>query len=623
VIRDKPLLSEVTLTVIQDDLTFLIVDIGEVITKAILIEKSDNRHKVKDLGKTSTTVELPHLDVTIGVVNVIQEIEKATGHRLLSQGEIITPKGKDGAGVDLFLCTSSTGGGLQMIVSGVMSTITAESARRAVLGAGALLLDIFSIDDERMPYEKIERVRRLKPDIFLLAGGTDGGQVNQVVGSAELVARADPKPRFGAEFKLPIIYAGNIDARIGVKKALENGFALKMVENIRPSIEVENLGPAREAIYDDFMEHVIIHQPGYDKLAKWTKIPIMPTQAAIGEMIHTIAKHYDQEVLGVDVEEATIDTYSVFKGVFNRSLDANFGMGYGICNILKQAGVERILQWIPFEIEENELRNIIANRMVHMQDTAETAKDLLIEQAVAREGMRLALENHKNLAVRLRGLHRQVRSVDEHLFPRPETRTLVNMMDLDLLIGMGMLTRAKPEQAALMLIDAFQPEGITELTIDKMGILPHIAMLQRIDQNAAIEVLEDEGLLRLGTCIAPKGVADEGEEVLRIRMKSSDENVIEKDITFGELEVIPLENGKQAEIEILLARKSFDVGKGEGKSLTAIVKGGPVGLIIDARGRPISIPKDKEKRLTKLAEWGKALSALPEDLGIVQSVKRE
>ena len=607
----------------RDDLISLIVDVGEVITEAILIEKSNNRYKVKDFKKTFTTVEPPHLDVTIGVLNAVREIEKATDRRLLSHGEIITRKEKDGAGVDLFLCTSSTGGGLQMCVSGLIRTMTAESARRAALGAGALLLDIFSIDDERMSYEKVEQIRRLRPDIFLLAGGTDGGQIDLVVGTAELIARADPKPRFGADFKLPIIYAGNVDARMGVEKALETGFALKMVENIRPTLEVENLGPAREVIYDDFMEHVIIHQPGYEKIAKWTKIPVMPTQAAMGEMIYSIANHYKKEVIGIDVEEATIDTYSVFKGVFNRSLDANFGMGYGICNILKQVGVERILRWIPFEIGENELRNIIANRMVRMLDTEETAKELLIEQAVAREGMQLAFEHHKELAVGLRGVRPPLLTFETMFEAKRTGETLVNMMDLDILIGMGMLTRAKPEQAALMLIDAFQPEGVTELAVDKIGILPQIGILHRIDQNAAIEVLEDEGLLRLGTCIAPKGVADEGEEVIKIRAKASDENVIEKDITFGDIEVIPLEDGKQAEVEIIPAGKKFDVGKGEGKSLTTIVKGGSVGLIIDARGRPISIPKDKEKRLAKLTEWGKVLSALPEDLGMVQSVKME
>lgn len=595
-----------------DDLILLIVDIGEAFTKAILIEKSDNKYKVRDFKKTSTTVEPPHLDVTVGVVNVVQETEEATGRRLLSHGEIITPREKDGAGVDLFLCTSSTGGGLQMVVSGLISTLTAESARRTVLGAGAILMDIFSIDEERMDYEKIEQIRRLKPDIFLLAGGTDGGMVDQVVRSAELVARADPKPRFGAEFKLPIIYAGNVDARMGVKTALEDDFALKMVENIRPTLEVENPGPAREAIYDDFMRHVIIHQPGYEKIAKWTKIPIMPTQAAIGEIIHTIANHYNQEVIGVDVEEGTIDTYSVFKGIFNRSLDANFGMGYGICNILKQAGVERILRWIPFEIEENELRNIIANRMVRMQDTAETAKDLLIEQAVAREGMQLALEHHKELAVGLRGVRPSLPLIAERLFEAMRIgQTLVSMMDLDILIGMGMLTRAKPEQAALILIDAFQPEGITELAVDKMGILPQIGMFRRIDQQAAIEVLEDEGLFRLGTCIAPKGVANEGEEVMKVGVKALDENVIEKDITFGGLEVIPLENGKRAEVKIILAGRNFNIGRGAGKSLTAIVKGGSVGLVIDARGRPLSIPRDKEKRIAKLVEWGKVLNAYP------------
>lgn len=606
-----------------NNLTFLIIDVGESVTNGILIEKVDG-YKVRGHRATQTTVGPPYLDVTVGVITVVKEIEEKTGCSLLSNGNIITPRDGDGSGVDYFLCTSSTGGGLQMVVSGVIRTMTAESARRAVLGAGAYLMDIFSLDDDRFDFEKIEQVRRLKPDIFLLAGGTDGGQVEHVVRTAELIERADPEPRFGADFKLPIIYAGNRDAREGVTTALSDGFALKITENIRPSLEVENLGPAREAIYNDFMEHVIIHQPGYEKMAKWTQTPIIPTQAAIGEMINRMAHHYRHEVIGVDVEEATIDIYSSFKGVFNRSLNASIGLNFGACNIMKNVGVDRIFRWIPVKIEENELRNIIANKMVRIQDTPLKTEEIYIEQALAREGIRLAFEEHKELAVNLRGVarassgDRAIRT--EKISPRisrDESPSFVNMMNLDMIIGMGVLSRTNNVLSALVLIDALQPEGITQLALVSKGIFPHLGMLNRLNQDAAIEVLENYGLLRLGTCIAPKGVTGDEGEVMAIKVKTSDENIIERAITYGKLDIIPLEKGRKAEVEIIPANKNFDVGEGAGRPLNKIVNGGVIGIIIDARGRPLSIPEDEVERMTKQVEWREMFTPYVEDFRVV------
>ena len=44
-------------------------------------------------------------------------------------------------------------------------------------------------------------------------------------------------------------------------------------------------------------------------------------------------------------------------------------------------------------------------------------------------------------------------------------------------------------------------------------------------------------------------------------------------------------------------------GYGKGKSVTATVQGGTVGLIIDARGRPIAIPENDSLRAKKMREW--------------------
>ena len=115
----------------------LATDCGSTTTKAILIEKKGEEYRLIVRGEAPTTVEAPFEDVTRGVLNSVREVEELSSIKLLD-GEDIIKGVKDKEGVDLYVSTSSAGGGLQMMVAGVVLTMTAESAARAALGAGAI-----------------------------------------------------------------------------------------------------------------------------------------------------------------------------------------------------------------------------------------------------------------------------------------------------------------------------------------------------------------------------------------------------------------------------------------------------------------------------------------------------
>ncbi|MCS7258749.1 MAG: glutamate mutase L, partial [candidate division WOR-3 bacterium] len=338
--------------IVKENITrILATDCGSTTTKAILIEKQSNgEYRLKTRGEAPTTVEAPFEDVTRGVLNAIREVEELSNRTILDGEKIIKPKRSEKEGVDIYISTSSAGGGLQMMVAGVVLTMTAESAARAALGAGAIVMDVIASNDGRLPHEKIERIRNLRPDMILLSGGVDGGTVSHVVELAELIRAADPKPRFGTGYNLPVIYAGNKDARELILKILKDKTELVIVENIRPVLERENLMPARHRIHDLFMEHVMAHAPGYKKLMEWTDVPIMPTPGAVGLLIENLGKQNNIDVLGVDIGGATTDVFSVFSGIFNRTVSANLGMSYSISNVLAEAGEANIMRWIPFDI---------------------------------------------------------------------------------------------------------------------------------------------------------------------------------------------------------------------------------------------------------------------------------
>jgi uncharacterized protein (TIGR01319 family) len=585
-------------------------DCGSTTTKAILIERVGNGYRQTYRGEAPTTVEEPVADVTVGVINAATEVGELAGRRLVNdQGELIRPA-RGNEGCDIYISTSSAGGGLQMMVAGIVREMTAASAKRAALGAGAIVMDVIAANDKRLPHEQIQRIRELRPDMILVSGGTDGGNTAKVVEIAERIAPARPQPRFGKNYRMPLIYAGNQDATELVREALGDSVELFVVPNLRPVLERENLGPARDRIHDLFLEHVMAHAPGYDKLIRWADAPIMPTPGAVGDILQMIAKREGINAVGVDIGGATTDVFSVFSGTFNRTVSANLGMSYSISNVCAEAGMGNILRWVHVDMNERTLRNRVKNKMIRPTTIPQTLEALIFEQAVSREALRLAYAQHKEFATTLKGVQQQ-RTVGDLFNQEGAGQSIVDNMALDLLVASGGVLSHAPrmEQTAAMLIDAFEPEGITTLAKDSIFMMPHLGVLAQVHPQAAIEVFERDCLVYLGTCVAPKGNGSLGKPCFSFKINGSGLNEA-GDIKVGEMRKIPLEDGKTATISVEPAR-GFDCGAGPGKPIEKEIRGGTVGVILDGRGRPLRLPEDESQRRTLLTNWVKALNLYP------------
>lgn len=614
-----------------DDIKRIVAtDCGSTTTKAILIERNDaGEYRLVARGEAPTTVEKPFEDVTVGVVNSITELEEITEttvpegfkvgrrkllkdgkvNKLLKGGAVVGQRTDDLDASDMYVSTSSAGGGLQMMVAGVVMSMSAESAERAALGAGAILMDTLAVDDGRKEFQKVERLRQLRPDIILMSGGTDGGTKSHLIDMAEVIHRADPKPRFG-DMKLPVIFAGNKEASDDVKTVLGASIETKVVPNIRPTLESENLDPARDEIHELFLEHVMQQAPGYSKLLDWASEEVMATPNAVGKLMEAYALQESINILGVDIGGATTDVFSVFEGIYNRTVSANLGMSYSICNVLKEAGTANIARWLPFSIDPFEVRNRLRNKMIRPTTIPQTYEDLLIEQAVSREALRLAFYHHKSLARSLKGTQQQ-RDVGQIFDQKSTGETLIKMMNLDMIIGSGGVLSHAPDraQSALMMLDAYEPEGITMITVDSIFMMPHLGVLSEHHYEAAKQVFERDCIVKIGTCIAPLGTGKDGEACVTVRGEG-----INVSVPFGQIQVVPLDINKTKEITVEPAR-GFDVGAGKGKSVTARYAAGQkgpgsydlsdsiMGLIIDTRGRPFVLPSDDSTRIAKLREW--------------------
>jgi hypothetical protein len=340
-------------------------------------------------------------------------------------------------------------------------------------------------------------------------------------------------------------------------------------------------------------------------MISWADAPIMPTPGAVGDILQTIARKRGINALGVDIGGATTDVFSVFDGVFNRTVSANLGMSYSISNVCAEATMPRIMRWVHLSMDERELRNRVKNKMIRPTTIPQTLEALVFEQAVAREALRLSFEQHKAFATTLKGVQQQ-RTVGDAFSQQAGGGTLVNAMKLDLLVASGGVLSHAPrmEQTALMLIDSFEPEGFTELAKDSIFMMPHLGVLASVHPDAAMEVFEKDCLIYLGTCVAPRGQGKAGKPCFAWELRGA--KAARGTMACGEMQLVPLAHDEQCEMTVT-PEKGFDMGAGPGKPVTRTVRGGTVGLVLDARGRAIEVPEAEAERRATIQKWLTAL----------------
>lgn len=469
---------------------FCVVDVGSTTTKAVLFlrEGTWRFHR----AETPTTVEKPYEDVSVGLLAALRMIESATGIALVADGHPAVP----------LLACSSAGGGLAMVVTGLVREFTARSADIAALGAGAIVLDIIAMDDGRTPYRKIEDLKALRPDMVLLAGGFDADNITGPVFLAELVCEAGLKPKLSPKAPLPLLYAGNARAVEEVRRVAGDRVLFRVVPNIRPDEATENFGPARDAIHELFMDHVMSHAPGYDKLLEWVDAPVMPTPAAFSKILDVVSADLGRRVLAVDIGGATTDVFSAQPGRVFRSVSANLGLSYSALNVCAIAGPGAISALLGFEMSPVEVWNRVAAKYVRPTRLPDNDVDMQLEWALAAVAIREAVRAHAAL---LRGAEQpqpaypdiadRLRERVRRAGPPPP----VDPGPYDLLIGSGGILSHSPRAAAArVLVDALLPADNVEIALDNEFVLPLLGILAETRPGLARELFRQLALVNAG-----------------------------------------------------------------------------------------------------------------------------
>lgn len=318
----------------------LLIDFGSTYTKVTAVDLEGEQ-----LLGTACAYTTVQTDINIGLDNAIRLLEEKNGKLHFAER---------------FAC-SSAAGGLRMITSGLVPELTAEAAKVASLGAGAKIIKVFSF---QLTEDDIEYIRTENPDIFLLVGGTDGGNTECIIHNAKMLSSIPND--------FPIVIAGNRSAARECQSILE-GREVYVCENVMPKFGVLNAEPAQKKIQEIFL-HRIIQAKGITKAASLVSGILMPTPSAVMKAMQLLAEGCEGEsgigdLIGVDVGGATTDVYSVAEGMpeatntvyrglpepyVKRTVEGDIGMRYSIAGIVEAAGIRRISQMSGLSVERVE-----------------------------------------------------------------------------------------------------------------------------------------------------------------------------------------------------------------------------------------------------------------------------
>lgn len=357
----------------------LLIDFGSTYTKVTIVDlESEN---IVGTARAGTTIETNIMD---GMKAALAQIpEPAGGWNFVRK-----------------LACSSAAGGLKMIASGLVKELTAEAARRAALGAGARVLEVFSYE---LTQKDLDSIIVSKPDILLLAGGTDGGNREVILKNAEMLSTLP--------VSLPVVIAGNKVVSGQAADILRKRHTpVVIADNVMPELGVLSVESARLAIREVYLTH-IIQAKGLDKAEEFLERIMMPTPSAVLSAAELLAQGYGSEpgmgeLIIVDVGGATTDVHSIAKGdpskpsvmlkglpepYVKRTVEGDLGMRYSSEALVETTG-KRLMDNLGWTDDQ-----VLDQLSLYKEDPwriPQTAEEAKFDVAMGRIAVGLAVDRH-------------------------------------------------------------------------------------------------------------------------------------------------------------------------------------------------------------------------------------
>lgn len=569
--------------------SILAIDIGTITTRAFLFDVVGDRYRFISLGRSRTTIAPPYNDIRIGIQKAVNQLQHTTGRVLLgTDGALLVPSHPDGTGADKLVATLSAGIDINVVAVGLLENVSLESARNLATQTYARVTETINLNDRRQQDERIDAILRARPDLIIIAGGVDDGasqSVNKLLEVVGLACYLMPKPQ-----RPKILFVGNSHIHEEVKDSIAPIADLFFAPNVRPSIQNEELSAAQGELTRVLKKIRSEQIFGFSDVDQWSEGRISPNAACFGRIVRFLSHIHSSNkgVLGIDLGASSTTIASALQGELSLKVLPQLGLGSKLKYLNDHIPIESISYWLSETVTQAEISDYLHNKSAHPQSLPVTLEELAIEQAIARQmikfGVRQTISN----------LPQERSTASSNLTPWLER----------VLATGGILNHApSPGQSLLMLLDGLQPTGLTTFILDHNDIFASLGAIAEINPLVAVQILESHALLNLGTVISPVGKARPGAPILRVRTTLNDGNESNLEVKFGTIETIPVPSGQLAELRLQPLHR-FDIGMGgPGKGGGVRVVGGELGIIIDARGRPLRLPSDPATRQETIKQW--------------------
>ncbi|MFN8384743.1 MAG: glutamate mutase L [Anaerolineales bacterium] len=572
-----------------DGNSLLAIDVGAANTRAVLFDVIEGEYRFVASGIAPTTAEAPFKDVAEGARNAILNLQKVVGKTLLDTSRgLITPSQPNGSGVDALVVTLSAGPSIKTVVVGLLKDVSVESARRLTESTYTRIVDTIGLNDQRKPDQQIDSLLRLRPDLVVITGGTDGGaslsiqKLLEPIGLASFLLPEEKRPA--------VLFAGNEKMEEEVKTLVGSlATSLHFSPNVRPSLETEDIDPAERELARMMINIRKRQIKGVDLLDLWSGGHILPTAYATGRMVRFLAKVYGSKkgILSVDLGASAAVIAAGFNGKSTLKVLPQFGLGENLSSLLNYTTLEDILRWSSLDVSPGVLRDYLFQKSLYPSTIAAAREDLAMAQAIARQALYLAMQAAR------RDFPQNIASIKPNLTPLFEP----------ILAGGGALSDAsRPGHSLLLLLDSIQPVGVTTIIIDQNNLLPLLGSAASQNNILPVQVLESGAFLSVGTVVSPVVTANYGTPILKAKLNYENGAEARVDLKYGSIETLPLANGETGSLT-LQGLRGADVGFGPGRSGTIPVSGGALGVIFDGRGRPLELPSDAVRRRELIKKW--------------------
>jgi hypothetical protein len=569
--------------------SLLAVDVGTITTRAMLFDVVDGQYRFLAVGTAPTTAAAPYNDIGEGIRIAVDRLQDVTGRSLISVDErLIMPSQADGSGIDTFAATLSAGPPIKIVAVGLLDEVSLESARHLAASTYARIVANISINDRKKTDERIDAILQARPDVIVVAGGTDGGATQSLLQLIETVVQACLI--FPESQRPEVLYAGNQSLVGHIESALENVTTLHLAANVRPTLELEQLGPARAELDKMVRNARINNVPGVQELDMWASGRLCSTASAFGRVIHFLSKIYDpaKGVLGVDVGASSTTVAAAFADDVIVGVYPEFGLGQGLPELLHQISIADIKRWFIVNVSDDYVQDYIYNKAIYPASLPVSKDELMIEQALVREVVRHAVAQ----------VTKQYPQTAKRI--RPD---LLPWFEPIVVTGSAFTNAPSLGHCLLMLLDALQPSGVTTLVLDHNRLAAPLGAAANLNPVLVVQILETSTFTSLGTVISPIAAVRPGVPILRLRIIYDSGEETDVEVKQGTIEMLPLPQGQSANLQLRPLHRA-DVGMGgPGRGGTVRVVGGALGVVIDGRGRPLYLPDDISRRRELMRKW--------------------